>query len=83
MEKVIKYVLLLLAGAMCATVVYVVSVHKFDSLKNFSFTTTEVTAKQRELQLECLAKNIYYEAGGEPFEGKVAVAQVTLNRAES
>ena len=32
---------------------------------------------------ECLAKNIYHEAGKEPFEGKVAVAQVTMNRAAS
>lgn len=30
--------------------------------------------------LECLAKNIYWESKHEPFEGKVAVAQVTLNR---
>jgi len=30
----------------------------------------------------CLAKNIYYEAGREHFRGKVAVAQVTLNRVE-
>ena len=30
--------------------------------------------------LKCLADNIYYEAASEPAEGKVAVAQVTLNR---
>lgn len=30
----------------------------------------------------CLAKNIYYEASGESFDGKVAVAQVTVNRAD-
>ena len=30
--------------------------------------------------LDCLAKNIYFEARGEPFLGKVAVAQVTINR---
>ena len=30
--------------------------------------------------VDCLAKNIYYEAGGEPEEGKVAVAMVTINR---
>ena len=29
---------------------------------------------------ECLAKNIFYEAGVEPTIGKFAVAQVTLNR---
>ena len=44
---------------------------------------TDITAEVREQQLTCLARNIYYEAGNEPFEGKVAVAQVTLNRAES
>jgi spore germination cell wall hydrolase CwlJ-like protein len=34
-------------------------------------------------QIECLAKNIYYEAGSEPYEGKLAVAQVTMNRVNS
>lgn len=42
-----------------------------------------ITMAQREKELECLAKNIYYEAGIESFEGKVAVAQVTLNRVQS
>lgn len=45
--------------------------------------TSNITAKVRERQLACLARNIYYEAGSEPFEGMVAVAQVTLNRMES
>ena len=31
--------------------------------------------------LQCLAKNIYWEAGGESDVGKAAVAAVTLNRA--
>ena len=31
-------------------------------------------------ELACLTKNIYYEAGSEPFEGKVAVANITVNR---
>jgi spore germination cell wall hydrolase CwlJ-like protein len=33
-------------------------------------------------EVECLAKNIYKEAGYEPWEGKIAVAQVTINRVE-
>lgn len=33
--------------------------------------------------LDCLATNIYHEAGNQSFDGKVAVAQVTLNRANS
>lgn len=39
-------------------------------------TVTKLSKKERE----CLAKNVYHEAGVEPFAGKVAVAQVTLNR---
>lgn len=45
--------------------------------------SSQITVDMRERQLGCLARNIYYEAGGEPFEGKVAVAQVTLNRVNS
>lgn len=42
-----------------------------------------VTSDERARQLRCLTQNIYWEAASEPFEGKVAVAQVTLNRAAS
>jgi spore germination cell wall hydrolase CwlJ-like protein len=34
-----------------------------------------------ETEKECLARNIYHEAANEPVEGQVAVAIVTLNRA--
>jgi spore germination cell wall hydrolase CwlJ-like protein len=34
-------------------------------------------------QVLCMAKNIYYEAASESFEGKLAVAQVTMNRVNS
>jgi spore germination cell wall hydrolase CwlJ-like protein len=45
--------------------------------------SSQITTAMRERQLSCLSKNIYYEAGNQPFEGKVAVAQVTINRTES
>ena len=32
--------------------------------------------------VECMARNIFYEAGGESTEGKIAVGVVTLNRAQ-
>jgi len=41
-----------------------------------------VSAEDKLRQLDCLTRNIYWEAASEPFEGKVAVAQVTLNRVE-
>lgn len=54
---------------------------KLSSIETVEAST--ITSKVRERQLSCLAKNIYHEAGGEPFEGKVAIAQVTINRANS
>ncbi len=42
-------------------------------------TVYEVTDKEKEL----LAKLVYAEARGEPFEGQVAVAAVVLNRVRS
>jgi len=34
-------------------------------------------------ELDCLARNIYYEARGEPLAGQYAVAEVTMNRVAS
>lgn len=42
---------------------------------------TQLTKDARK-QVDCLADNIYYEAGYEPERGKVAVALVTLNRTQ-
>jgi len=55
-----------------------------DKLNKYEPTeSSQITTAMRERQLACLATNIYYEAGNQPFEGKVAVAQVTINRTES
>jgi spore germination cell wall hydrolase CwlJ-like protein len=45
----------------------------------------EIERKEAKMSrdLHCLAHNIYFEAGGESYEGKVAVAQVTVNRKEA
>ena len=42
-----------------------------------------VSTETRMRQLDCLTRNIYWEAASESFEGKVAVAQVTMNRWQS
>lgn len=58
---------------------------KFDHLKEGSEAYRQgfVSAADRTKQLDCLTKNIYWEAATEPFEGKVAVAQVTMNRVDN
>ena len=43
---------------------------------------SKVQAFDENGEAVCLAKNIYFEAGNQPLAGKVAVAQVVLNRME-
>ena len=44
--------------------------------------TTSVKASDYNGDRVCLAQNIYFEAGNQPFSGKLAVANVTMNRVE-
>jgi spore germination cell wall hydrolase CwlJ-like protein len=44
---------------------------------------TKAIALGEDRQRICLAENIYFEAGNQPFSGKLAVANVVLNRVES
>jgi len=83
MIKLIKILLVLIGLALVGTIGYKAVMYKLDPDKQVAVTNSAITAEVRNTQLECLARNIYYEAGNQPFEGKVAVAQVTINRAES
>lgn len=47
--------------------------------KNLSFGSSSINPAE----LKCLAENIYYEAGQESYAGKIAVANVTMNRVNS
>jgi spore germination cell wall hydrolase CwlJ-like protein len=82
MEKAIRFTTYILGLVAVIFMVQHVTTNKFNSLKekNGYYSQDVVTIKTRENQLECLAINIYREAGHENFEGKVAVAQVTMNR---
>jgi len=54
--------------------------------KSFNKRVAVMLKKQEasiKRQLGCLARNVFYEANGEPMEGQMAVAQVTVNRARS
>ena len=56
----------------------------FKDQSSIDYHSLDVVLKGKlDRELKCLANNIYYEAGSESFEGKVAVAIVSLNRAES
>jgi spore germination cell wall hydrolase CwlJ-like protein len=82
MEKLFRFTAYTLGLVIVAMLVQSVTHAKMELLKTKGgYSSPDVVSiKTREQQLECLAINIYREAGHEPFEGKVAVAQVTLNR---
>ena len=83
MIRIIKFVVFALAMLAVTFAGYKAVNYKLETLKSARMSVSPVTAEIRQKQLDCLARNIYHEAGYEPFEGKVAVAQVTINRAES
>jgi len=85
MDKILRPAVLFFGFLIAIFVVQNVTANKIYKLQNGVVVSSKdiITIKDRERQLDCLAKNIYHEAASEPFEGKVAVAQVTMNRVES
>ena len=76
--KVIGFILVVSAVAVTCKI-------KLNNLKETqaSLPNGYVSASTRMKELDCLTRNIYWEAASEPFEGKVGVAQVTINRMNS
>jgi spore germination cell wall hydrolase CwlJ-like protein len=82
--RLVKTSMRLICFMALVAVVAIVTNVKLQTLKtdNEVYRQGFVSVTERTKQLECLTRNIYYEAATEPFEGKVAVAQVTMNRVE-
>jgi spore germination cell wall hydrolase CwlJ-like protein len=83
MEKFFRLTTFVTGLIVVVMLVQNITVAKMEKLREGQMLSSPdiVSIKTRERQLECLAMNIYREAGHENFEGKVAVAQVTMNRA--
>lgn len=62
---------------------YTAVLYCYKHIKSDPINQKYITMQQRDAELNCLARNVAEEAGGENAEGKVAVAQVTLNRVRS
>lgn len=52
------------------------------SIESSPHTPHQISDTQKTRELQCLAKNIYFESRNQPFHGKIAVAQVTVNRVQ-
>ena len=83
MEKLFRFTAFFMGLVVVVMLVQSITQTKMAKLREGQMLSSPdiVSIKTRERQLECLAMNIYREAGHENFEGKVAVAQVTMNRA--
>jgi len=81
----VQTTLIVLALFLATTMVVSITKNKMEGLREQQASQgVEVTSMADKMkQLDCLTKNIYWEAASEPFEGKVAVAQVTMNRVQS
>jgi spore germination cell wall hydrolase CwlJ-like protein len=83
MRNIVKIVCLGTGLLLVSLMISKVSALKLSSFEERAVFLDQVdypTIEDVETQLGCMAINVYREAAGEPFEGKVAVAQVTLNR---
>jgi len=74
----------LLAIIFTINTVYAITAYRFDSLRDEinSMDSRTADAKDIDRKLTCLARNIYFESASEPIEGKIAVAQVVMNRTQ-
>jgi spore germination cell wall hydrolase CwlJ-like protein len=82
--QLVKTSMRLICFMVLVAVVVAVTNTKLQTLRvnNEVYRQGFVSVTERTKQLDCLTRNIYHEAATESFEGKVAVAQVTMNRLE-
>ena len=85
----VKYFLISLVVALSSTVVVAEEDISYrDQIVNQASQFVERTVNMiatpfmSDKDVECLARNIFYESGSEPTEGKIAVGIVTVNRAQ-
>jgi len=51
-----------------------------ETINTVTNTAAQIKRAIKPVELQCLAENIYHEAGNQPEMGKVAVGVVTMNR---
>jgi spore germination cell wall hydrolase CwlJ-like protein len=82
MDLILRTLIMSLAAAMILLLISAaVKLKQADLQPRHSNQIASITDIDRKV--ECMTRNIYYEASHEPPEGKIAVAQVVMNRAAS
>lgn len=93
MTKYIKlslnFLAFLIIAMLVIAIVSTVTHNKLDRLSAIDIESVSTIAdfkasvKDKERKLQCMTQNVYWEAASEPAEGKLAVAQIVMNRVES
>lgn len=84
MAKYIRVLFYAVGLFIAITAIAETSKMKFQELDLEQDATPAFTSlRDKQRQLACMTQNIYWEAAHEPPEGKIAVAQVVMNRVES
>lgn len=84
MAKYIRALFYVAAAFVCVLAIEATSKQKFAELKDVHTSSTAFDSiREKQKQLNCMTQNVYWEAASEPAEGKIAVAQVVMNRVES
>lgn len=73
----------LLIGLCCAALLIIISYNVEVKQERPIIISYEKMIPSARTQIDCLAQNIYYEAGNQGHDGQVAVALVTMNRVTS
>lgn len=70
--------------ALLLTFSNIAAAQTLDEVETFAVTSNDTVfvegIDERQMAIDCLASNIYYEARGEPEKGQIAVGIVTINR---
>ena len=82
MNTYLKLFIKLIGLLSVVTVVFAITKFHYGQVPDHPKHKSYVNSKNIDKTLECLTLNVFNEAGNEIFEGKVAVAQVTLNRVD-
>jgi len=82
-QKTARLLVALLITILATSIIFISIVLAVISYSNKKVEETEIPSKYTEEDVRLLAQLIYGEAGGEPYEGQVAVGAVVMNRVES
>lgn len=82
-NQVVNFLVSFLLFVTLLVCAYQLIMYNYSKIKQEPKNLKYATLKQLTKNLDCLADNIYYEANNQPVDGKILVAQITLNRVNS